>query len=414
MSLGRAALWSLLDQLLLSALHFAVGLAVLRLTNKSAYGGYVLCWSILLLLGGLQNAFVNAQMTVRAAGLPDDEQRSIVSAYFAAQCVLYVPIALAVLCAAAIAAVALPDSTGFVTLAATISVAFPGIALREFARSSLLLRLDARRVFFIDAMYALTLACIVATSALVLPAHWLGVIAILGLGCASLLAALPAISRLVTLRGARQLAAVELRKAARNGTWAAAGVIVTHIQSQSYVYLLGALAGLAVTAEASAARLFLMPVSIAFTSIQRTLYPHWVTLARSADRTQLSRMSRAVFLAISVLVAAYAAILVFVSEPLIATVLGAKYRASSTYIGLFAFLTWAEATRSLVSLQLQAHTRFREITIANVITATVVVATGVFAVRTFGPSASVLVQAAGDVLLAGLLLYALRRMRPIH
>lgn len=410
MSLRRATLWSLCDQILLSGVHFALGLVVLRLTDKPQYGLYVLSWAVLLLLTGLQNAFIGTQLTVRAAGLPADEQQRSCGTFLIGQTLSYTALLLVTLAVAATLLLWTDAREAALTMSAT-AIAFAGCGLREFARSSLLLRAEVRRVLKIDLAYAATLIASTAAAAWLLPSSWLAPAVILALGIASAVASLPFIRAVIAHAPPLPLALREFRQSLGAGTWAAGGVVVTHIQSQSYVYLLSAVAGLAVTAEASAARLLIMPVSLAFTSMQRVLYPQWVIAARNTSSAQLQRSAWQILAVATLAVVAYAAALAALAELIVPTLMGTAYRASAGYIGLFAFLVWAEIVRSIFSLQLQANARFRIITACNVVTAALTVAVALPAIGSFGPGAAIAVQGAGDLLLAALLFGYLRRER---
>ena len=229
MSLRRAAAWSLLDQVLLSALHFGVGLAVLRLSDKSDYGAYVIGWSVLMLLTGLQNAFITTQMTLRTTGLPEGQRRSLQASFLAGQFLLYAPLALAVLLSAALCAWVFPGLQKPAAMAAAVVVSFAGISLREFARSSEFAAGNAKHVLLIDAVYAAVLAFLTLACALWMPAPHLGLAALLALGAASLIAALPSVIPHWPWRAGYQT----LRANSHNALWSAGGVAVTHFQSQA-------------------------------------------------------------------------------------------------------------------------------------------------------------------------------------
>jgi O-antigen/teichoic acid export membrane protein len=412
MGLKRAASWSLIDQSMLSGVHFAVGLTVLRLAPKSHYGVYVLSWSVLMLLSGLHNAWVNSQLTVRAAGLPDDQRHRIVQSYLVAQFCIYIPAAILALAGlAALWAWQPLQETAQAGMA--VVIAFCGLAMREFIRTVLMLTLDARRVLLVDLGYVLVLVAIVIASAFTVQPQWLAFITIVALGIASLLGALPMLISLARDRVSVRTAFTEFRASGKHGAWASGGVVVTHLQSQSSIYLLGLFAGISVTAEASAARQFMMPVTLALTSLQRTLYPHWVALTRAGDTGGIRRTALHFFIGVTVIVAGYGTFLVLCSDTLIGFVLGAEYHASAAYLGAFALLTWAESSRSLVSLQMQALSRFRAITLANTFTAALVIGTTALLLRFIAPIWSVIIQALGEVLLALLLLGALFHRRTL-
>ena len=405
MSLRRAAAWSLLDQVLLSAVHFGVGLAVLRLSDKADYGVYVIGWSLLLLLAGLQNAFVTTQMTLRTAGL--SQPRSVQAAFLVGQFLLYAPLAATMLAVAAWCAAFFPGSRHHAVVAVVIVVAFAGVSLREFVRNGLFAAGAARQVFLIDAVYATTLALVTAACALWLPRSELGIAALLALGGASAVAAATTLRDLLPLctwRSGRQA----LRDNSNNGLWAAGGVAVTHFQSQAYIYVLSLFSGPTTTAEANAARLLLMPISLALTSLQRVLYPRWIALVRAGDHAALRSLSRHTAAALTVVVILYALALDHASRWLIAGVLGPEYGASGAYLFMFSALVWSEAMRTLAALRLQANARFKDITVANALTVAPVLIVAAALMRYLGPHTAAWAQIAGDIALALLLLRAAR------
>src|SRR5262249_10112584 len=160
---------------------------------------------------------------------------------------------------------------------------------------------------------------------------------------------------------------------------------------------------------ASAARLLLMPASLAFTSVQRVVYPQWVVLARQNLAAQLTGGALRMLGATTAGVVAYAIAITLAASFVIPPLMGSAYATSVGYVALFAWLVWCEAVRSIVSMQLQAHSRFRIITLCNAVTAVIVVAAAMFAIHRFDARAAIAVQGAGDVLLAILLAVALRR-----
>src|SRR5262249_5000333 len=161
-----------------------------------------------------------------------------------------------------------------------------------------------------------------------LPIEWIPYGVVIALGLASALAALPSLATLLTERLSLQASWAAVRATLGDGAWASGGVVVTHIQSQSYVYLFGALAGLTVTAEANAARLLLMPVSLAFTSVQRVFYPRWLVLAREGRESELSLAARRLFTLTTLGMLAYAVLIAAASSPIIRSLMGPAYAAS--------------------------------------------------------------------------------------
>ena len=73
---------AVIDQAMLSAASLAVGLLLIRHTNDTDYGHFVLAQSALLLLVSLQAAFLNGPMAILAPKKDPAEKRDMVGAMF--------------------------------------------------------------------------------------------------------------------------------------------------------------------------------------------------------------------------------------------------------------------------------------------------------------------------------------------
>jgi O-antigen/teichoic acid export membrane protein len=70
---------SIFDQALLSLLNFIVGIALIRLASKEAYGLYTLLFSAGLLSTALLDALIGSALSTIAPRLPDQERTDLIS-----------------------------------------------------------------------------------------------------------------------------------------------------------------------------------------------------------------------------------------------------------------------------------------------------------------------------------------------
>ena len=71
------ALAGMIDQALLSALNFAIGLLFIRLASKEEYGLYTQFFGLLMLSQSLQNALTNSPLIALGAKLSDARMRTL-------------------------------------------------------------------------------------------------------------------------------------------------------------------------------------------------------------------------------------------------------------------------------------------------------------------------------------------------
>jgi O-antigen/teichoic acid export membrane protein len=262
---------AVLSQALLSAGNFFVGLLLIRRTAPEQYGYYVLIVTAVLLLSGLQAAFI-APSLVRCLTVADLEGRRdfvggalrmqrqrllmLVAAFAAVMAPLWYfdvvrgPIALIVL--AAIAAALM-----------TLYREYFRMVLQAYRLPSQALKVD---IIYVAALcsgaYLATLTSAPAMSAA------------LGLSFAAAVGGW-LLSRMVwyhegwNIHGSPNV----LHEIAPVGTWALAGAAIHWTFSQGYLYLVASMLGVSAVATVSATRLIMMPVNLMASGIGSMTFP---------------------------------------------------------------------------------------------------------------------------------------------
>lgn len=267
----RATALSLVDQGLLSAVNFALGLVLIRFATQEEYGLYTQLIGLQALFSVLHAGLFVSAFLSRLPHLEGAERAQYRAAMARAElgvtlvsCVL---VAVLTWGGARLAGFALSPL-------ASIAAAFALLALwwREFVRAGLFAEMAAGRVLWLDAGYALVVALALVSLIVAGAVSAAGVLACLALG-GTLVSAGPILSKLRESRvdfGALRRALGTSWSAAR---WEVVTSLVTFGHAQTFVFFAALQGGLRAAAAISAGRLIVMPLALAWTSYANVLRP---------------------------------------------------------------------------------------------------------------------------------------------
>lgn len=390
MTVRKQVVISFLDQAMLSAANFMVGIVLIKFVTKVDYGLYVLAYTIILFIVGLQNALITTQMTVLAPTKPKHEQDEFCNSLCMGQYLLYVPAA--IIAIIVIIALHYIDAIGDEQrqLAATILMVTMGVLFREFYRSFFFLKSQSGNVLVIDIVF-------VATTCVGLLVGWLTyrdqlhIIALYTFGLASLASGFVAIARgkfSITFDMQRSL--TSLKESFAHGRWALGGIVLSLIQGQSYVYLLSFMSGSARVAEVSAARLFLAPLSLLHMSFSRVLLPKWSFMRQNGETAGIVRMAKKTQILLVAIIVVYIAVVLLAKDNLIDTLFVNDYRNIGLFILLWGVLSVVQTLRSSDSWILQAFHQFKKLTQASVWSTIAALTIGTVMISLYGPAGSLI------------------------
>jgi O-antigen/teichoic acid export membrane protein len=407
--LRTGVILSVLDQAWLSAANLLLGVFLIKHSSKEEYGSYVLGYAVILFLVGVQNALVSTQMSVLAPSRSPAEQGRFCSALAVGQFLIFVPVVMVIALVGLV--LQLKGLFSGANLAYAIAISVLGIILREFFRSYFFLRLRPHAVLYLDiAFVGLLFAGLWA--AVVMKVQSLNLAALVMMGLASAIvgciAAYLARKELPVTKADIRPA---LKESWQHGKWALGGVTVTWLQDQSYIYLLTGFASAAETAEASAARLFLAPLTLINAGFSRVLMPRWAYMAHEKKHGELEQMASRVKWLLVGMTVIYVAVLLLMKDWLVPLLLTGDYTQTSTLIVLWGVVFALQAVRGNYSSLLQVFKKFRDIMLANSATAIGVLLLGVVLINKYGVKGSMITMIIGEAALTALLFYGYRNVR---
>jgi O-antigen/teichoic acid export membrane protein len=403
---------AVVSQAMLSAASLLVGLILIRRQTDIQYGYYVLITVTLLLLNGLQVAFIQPSMVVRLAQCDAQGRRDLIGGLYREQRRFILGVgALGLLLTAALwSAGVYGTPLALLLLAAVLAAA--ATLYREFFRMVLQCLRRPIEVLLCDAVYVvlLTGGAYLATYA-TLPAAAaslsLAVAAIVG---GSLLARALWRHEPWNIAGAPTIA----RDIAPLGAWSVSGAAVHWGFSQGYTYLVAGMLDVKVVAAIAATRLLLMPVNLLSTGISQMMLPTASQWLHQHGARKLYRRLVLFCLALSVAVLFYEGLMWLLRDWIFATVLKKQFAERDTLLFLWCAIFLAMMLRDQLAHLLVVRSRMRQMSTLTLASALLALTTSYVAIRQLGASGALIGVLTGEVVnVAGVAILAwLERTRP--
>ena len=358
-----------MDQALLSLVNFLIGIILIKWTSKIDYGYYSTAFPVMLFMISLQNAVINGPLAVLLISKKGEDKERYTSSLGFGQYIVVIPaVVLGLVCIYFLRNTLLDQ--GKAPVAAAVCAASIGILWREYTRSYHFAEEQPLKVLNMDVLYVIFMLVLIGSVQLLFNisvARIFLIVGISGLG----------VGLVYGLRVFKYSNAVTIKESYlenwQYGRWSLLGVIVTHLQQYSYIYLLGTLIGSTAVAEVSASRLLMMPLLFIQAGWAKLAVPHGSRL-REGGRANLF-FKRLVFvaLAFSTCIAVYVGLLFGFSDLLRRFLFSDKYSNFEEYILYWGIVFIAGFITSNASFGLQAMKKFDVIAKMNLITMTMTV-----------------------------------------
>lgn len=398
-SLIRHSLIASVDQAVLSGLNFLISIILIKSVSKAEFGYYSIALPISLFLISLQNAIVNTPLTVLLANKKEEEKNRYIAALGLGQFWAIIPGVLLGLLAFMVLRFFNWDATQSAIVAA-LSLAATGLLSREFIRTWHFAEEKPGQVLKLDILYVVIFlgAAGLIYWCLQLSVFWIFVL----LGFSGLLVALFSI-RHSGWRYNHHFVKESFRENWQYGKWSLVGVAITHVQSYSYLYLLGLFVGSVAVADVSASRLLMMPLILLQAGWAKIILPYGSRL-REKNRNQ-EFFKKQVWMSVIFT----AATLLFVSALFLGSDLikqflfSEKYATAFNYLGLWSAVFVIRFLNMNASYGLQVLKKFDIISKANFITMLTTLICAYFFIRSNGIAGGLIALIIGEAFLAVLL-----------
>lgn len=290
---------SFFDQGLLSAFNFMIGIILIKTIPQNQYGYHSIAWAALFFLVSIQNAIVTTPLTVLLASKKDECKHDYVSGLCKGQFLILLPVV-----AVVIGIISILYCLGLdvikVLIAICLCLSSIGFLFREFLRAYCFAKESVLDVLKIDLCYVIIYFVLIAITVLYFNLSVAINFIFIGVSAGLVFILL---KKGFSLNADSNIMKQSYTENWKYGKWALLGVIVTHIQSYSYLYLVGALIGSIAVAEVSASKLLLMPLALLQGSWGKVAIPNGARL-RESNRIKRFFMQQVAVSAVMVIIIA--------------------------------------------------------------------------------------------------------------
>ncbi|WGF88299.1 hypothetical protein [Marinivivus vitaminiproducens] len=358
----RSLLVSIGDQALNSAVSLLLSLWLIAVWPPERFGAFGLIVNLAFIAQSLHNALAGAHLPVLLAGSREDEERRRVAAMLS-----LVTIATAALSGLfTVASLAAADPSGALDLLAAASAYVAIGVVREH------LRLLGFSLFLPGRVLIADLACHAVMVLVLLAVHGLEppslALVFWALAAGSLMGALVGLlprRRLFLLRADRDLPRRLASLWREQARWAVAGVLVGQAQSRGYIFLVGAIFGLAAVGVVNAALMILRPLNLLLTAWAAFARPRLARHYAQGEGAAAHRLAHVSAAGFAVATLCYGAVLLVAWPYLTAHVFEAAYVGIAAAVALCLLASLMTEIRYVYALELQTVPRFREAFVAS-------------------------------------------------
>lgn len=402
---------AVVDQALLSAANFLVGLLLIRNCSDEDYGHYVLGFTALLLLTGLQGAYIGGPLSVLAPRQSPERKRRMLASLYRQSGRWTARVALSLAVGCGLLGLAGWLAWSLATLGAVYCAVIAFALQREYLRTGLMIYERPQAVLRADLVYvALLVAGVAAAALLSEPAvPW----AFAAMAAASLVGARLAHRELARAAG---LHGEELpglwRELAPLGGWAMVGTLVYWSFSQGYNYVVAGTLDLAAVAALNAARLLMMPANLMVSGIKQLLLPMAARWHQSLGLDPMLRRLLGFAAAVMALSLIYFGLLWLLRDWVFAVVLKKQFADRDEMLLLWMLMFLIAGLRDLLMTGLLVRERFRSMTGLSSVSALFSLLTCWWGTQIYGPAGAILGLVLGETInLVGVLWLTVRERR---
>ncbi len=370
-----------IDQILLSGLNLLISIVLIKTVSKTEFGLYSIFFPITLFMLSIQAAVITTPLAVLLITKRGDEKRKYAGALFFGQYLLILPLAFIGIIGGVITCYfnLLESSASAIIVA--ISLASIGILCREFLRAYFFANETPNTVLIIDGLYFVLITTLGFLAYTFIQLDVAVVFFLMGL--CSFLTGIFFINR-----NKWNISRSDIKSSYsenwKYGKWSLIGVTVTHIQTYSYLYLLGIMVSSVAVADVSAARLLLMPLVLAPAGWKKVILPHGSRLREKSQLPRLFKEQVIISVAFVVITISFVFVLIFLKPVLLKIILSNKYANSFDYIFYWGAIFSIGFISLNASLGLQVLKNFKVISIVNSFTMLVTVLLAYFLIYSNG------------------------------
>jgi O-antigen/teichoic acid export membrane protein len=371
-----------IDQGVLSSANFVAGLLFIKLSSPEEYGLYVALTSVLLLFSGVQNAVVNSPMAVLLPRIPETDRNTFVASLFVGQ-----GLALGFL-----GIVLIPffpfiiRSTLHTNASVLVGVVFGlctfAFLSRDFVRNLFYVTFRASQSLILDSIYAVLMIILFLGLAHLgkLDAQF----GIMMVGMAALVSCTIVYPKVAYVFHAQRNIRNAFNQTWQYSRWAFAGAFASWLQQNTFIYLAAMSLGVSSIAQIAAARLFMVPCSLAVAGWGNYIRPIMSHAARTEGKAKVLSLLKMGGSWLVVLIALYTLVLYFIFSRLSSSILPPSYHEIGGYLVLWGGIGLIDVFGTNLSVAMQSLLLYRDLFLIGVVGTVVSIILGILLAPLYG------------------------------
>ena len=368
------------DQAILSALNFAISIILIKTVSKVEFGYYSIAFAVVQFLISVQTSIVNTPLAVLLVEKTGVQRQKYPASLYYGQFIVIIPaVCFGLFAGGLMYLYGFDPVKSFLVLA--ISLSAIGLFSLEFLRGYHFADEAPLRVLKLDVSYVLLFMSLLICSLFLNRLNIASIFILSGI-CGFVVSVFSLSQRdwRFDLRTVKE----SYRENWRFGKWALLGVIVTHLQNYSLIYIIGALLGSAAVAEVSAARLLMTPLLLAQIGWGKIVLPHGSRLRENNQTRRFFKQQVFACLIFITCIIAYIVVMVSLSGVLNSFLFTQGYVDSFVYFKYWGVFYVIFVIALSASYGLQVLKKFSILSKVNVFTMLVTVSCAYFFIQNFG------------------------------
>lgn len=399
--------YSVIDQIILSSVNFFLSYFLMKILTKEEYGLYNLIIPISLIFTAVQNALFNTPLMVEYWNKNETEKNFFVGSLLLIQKkILVLSLLLFLTLIVTFIFIDTGESTNFILFATYILIL--GLLSREFLRNYFFTIEKPLKAVINDFNYLILIFLFFIVI------YYLNLINIesilICIGIASLISSIFGNIKLAN-HNDFAIAKKHFIECFKHGKWALLGVIVTHVQTYGYIYLIGIFFSTKDIGEIAAIRLLFIPFSFITVGYSKIAIPRGSKLFIQGKIKKFFNEELFFSLSYMVVVFLYTIIVNFTPENVLGIILKREYLDALKYIPLFSITTILSILGTTGSNGLQVMKKFKSLSQINTLAMITVLTFTLIAIHFWGVYGALIANICGQLINASGMWYLFTKLK---
>lgn len=391
----RKIITAVFSQGMLSFSNFVIGVLMAKYSEKTEYGMYVILFSFIGILGGYQNALINAPLMVKINNKYGHEKIIYISSLSVGKNYIFASILLLASITIITYNIIVRSGSYYESECLMLSAVSMAYVIKEFHRTLNFSNMNTNDIFKMD---FINVAVVIAGMLLLI--HFEKITSmtgmmILGVGYIGSYLAADKSDMDYSMVNKKSIK-IALKENWDYGKWILVGVTSSLCQDRAYIYVITIMMGLSTVADLAASRLFFMPLNLLSLSCAKIIVAkgsHMISIHQNREFRKFIFSFGAILMILSVV---YFVIIILTSERILG-VFGGKYAGTEFLVFLWGINFLVYMVRSHLSSALIVYREFYKLARYDIFAAILTIFSCIVLTLMFGRSGGIISLILGEL-----------------